>query len=146
MKTTVALRHLKYFIKHLFTNTYIYKYIFNTTYGEMRRDILNHEDSYLFLPFHASVFIFLNLFGNILKQSKLKWHCNFQQHTEGAPKAQKLSGTLRSGWKTFLLWWRGRGPGWGRWQWCVPRSQYRFQDETYLHRSSYSLLCGSNCV
>lgn len=63
----------------------------------------------MFLLFHASVFIFLNLFGNILKQSKLKLHCNFQQHPEGAPKAQKLSGTFEKRLENFLAVVEGQG-------------------------------------
>lgn len=68
-----------------------------------------NEASYMFLLFHPSVFIFLNLFGNILKQSKLKLHCNFQQHPEGAPKAQKLSGTFEKRLENFLAVVEGQG-------------------------------------
>lgn len=50
-------------------------------------DFLNHETSYMFLPLHASVFLFSNPFRKIFKRLKIKIALQFSATSRGGAKS-----------------------------------------------------------
>lgn len=92
-------------------NTYIYKYIFNTTHGEMCYHILTRLLTcfYSFTQAARSVFIFLNLFGNVFETVEIKIALQFSATSRGGAKSPETVWNFEKRLENFLAVVEGQG-------------------------------------